>query len=60
MKPYIIILLFIVTLVSLAFGIDGYGIRRHTAQKYDAIIVAGCLVKKDGTPSFPRPGKNGA
>lgn len=39
-------------LVIIAYIIDGYGQKEPTQKQYDAIIVAGCKVKRDGTPSL--------
>jgi uncharacterized SAM-binding protein YcdF (DUF218 family) len=36
-----------------AFALDRYGQRRPSAgQRYDAIVVLGCRVRPDGSPSF--------
>ena len=41
-----------IVLVLLAISIDTYGNRTPSQAHYDAIIVAGCKVKADGTPSL--------
>lgn len=40
------------TVCGLAVGLDYYGQRRPSQAHYDAIIVLGCKVKSDGTPSL--------
>ena len=40
------------TVCGLATGLDWYGQRRPSQSTYDAIIVLGCRVQPDGTPSL--------
>ena len=40
------------TVCGLAAGLDWYGQRRPSQGYYDAIIVLGCKVRPDGTPSL--------
>ena len=47
-----IISILVCVLVLIASLIDGYGQKDPAKQQYDAIIVAGCKVKQDGTPSL--------
>ena len=41
-----------IVLLLLTMMIDSYGQREHDTKQYDAIIVAGCKVKADGSPSL--------
>jgi len=36
---------------SIAWALDAFGRRPHSAGPFDAIIVPGCAVRSDGTPS---------
>ena len=40
------------TVCGLAMGLDWYGQRHPSQSHYDAIIVLGCRVQPDGTPSL--------
>ena len=44
--------LFVIILTMTASAIDGYGQKMPSVGSFDAIIVAGCKVKADGTPSL--------
>ena len=46
------VLLGIGTVCGLAAGLDWYGQRQPNQAHYDAIIVLGCRVQSDGTPSL--------
>ncbi len=44
-------LVILVIWTSLAWTLDALGRRPHSREPFDAIIVPGCAVKRDGTPS---------
>ena len=46
------IMLGVGTVCGLATGLDWYGQRRPSQLHYDAIVVLGCRVQADGTPSL--------
>ena len=46
------IILGVGTVFGCAAGLDWYGQRRPSQSHYDAIIVLGCKVRSDGTPSL--------
>jgi len=54
MKKYTILFFSLITLITFlcAFIIDRYGHKTPALEQYDAIVVAGCKVKKNGTPSL--------
>ena len=53
MKNMIIIaLMFGIICTMIASSIDGYGQKMPSKDSFDAIVVAGCKVKADGTPSL--------
>ena len=50
MIPFALIIGILITM--LASTIDGYGQKMPSTRSFDAIVVAGCKVKADGTPSL--------